>query len=61
MVECLNPYLNEWTVQDTRVKHFVNGSYAGTLILKLEYENAFFLICENIETRKVFQYSRNFS
>lgn len=34
MVECFDPYLNTWTVQDTRIKHFVNGSYAGCLVDK---------------------------
>jgi hypothetical protein len=29
MVECFDPYLNDWIVQATRIKHFVNGSYAG--------------------------------
>lgn len=34
MVECFDPYLNEWTVMDTRIKSFVNGSYAGCLVDK---------------------------
>ena len=39
MVESFDPYLNEWTVLDSRIKHFVNGSYAGTYRLSI-YSNS---------------------
>jgi len=34
VVECFDPYTNEWTVPDTRIKHHVNGAYTGCLVDK---------------------------
>jgi len=34
VVECYDPYTNQWTVVDTRIKHHVNGAYAGCLVDK---------------------------
>jgi len=34
VIECYDPYTNEWTIIETRIKHFVNGAYAGCLVEK---------------------------
>jgi len=35
VVECFDPFTNKWSVvQDTRIKHFVNGAYGGCLVDK---------------------------
>lgn len=34
MVECYDPYTNEWSFLDTRIKRHVNGPYAGVLVDK---------------------------
>ena len=32
VVECFDPYTNEWSVPDTRIKHHVNGAYTGNVL-----------------------------
>ena len=34
IVECFDPFINEWTFLDTRIKHHVNGGYTGCLVDK---------------------------
>ena len=34
VVECYDPFTNEWTFLDTRIKHHVNGGYSGCLVDK---------------------------
>ena len=34
VVECFDPYTNEWSFLDTRIKHHYNGPYTGCLVDK---------------------------